>query len=70
MENACSRPHDSRELPLLAKGPSVDLPRVYDIALEAIAHGDGRVDPESLNRSTKALTESGMELDYSNSIFV
>ena len=40
----------SRELPLLANGPSAGLPRVYDIALEAISHGDGRVDPESLNR--------------------
>ncbi|HEY5285431.1 MAG TPA: cyclic beta 1-2 glucan synthetase, partial [Polyangia bacterium] len=38
----------SRELPRLSSGPSADLPRVYDIALEAISHGDGRVDPESL----------------------
>ena len=34
----------SRELPCLALGPSAGLPRVYDIALEAISHGDGRVD--------------------------
>ncbi|HEY5654623.1 MAG TPA: hypothetical protein VIS04_02200, partial [Woeseiaceae bacterium] len=40
----------SRELPRLAQGPSAGLPRVYDIALETIAHGDGRVDPESLRR--------------------
>jgi cellobiose phosphorylase len=40
----------SRELPRLAHGPSAGLPRVYDLALEAIAHGDGRVDPESLRR--------------------
>jgi hypothetical protein len=33
-----------RALPLLASGPSRGLPRVYDIALEAISHGDGRVD--------------------------
>jgi len=33
----------SRELPLLASGPSTGLPRVYDIALEVISHGDGRV---------------------------
>ncbi len=39
----------SRELPRLAKGPSTGLPRVYDIALEIISHGDGRVDPESLS---------------------
>ena len=39
----------SRELPRLLNGPSAGLPRVYDIALETIAHGDGRVDPESLS---------------------
>ena len=39
----------SRELPRLLTGPSAGLPRVYDIALETISHGDGRVDPESLN---------------------
>ncbi|HEY6009819.1 MAG TPA: cyclic beta 1-2 glucan synthetase, partial [Nitrospirota bacterium] len=38
----------SRELPRLREGPSAGLPRVYDIALETISHGDGRVDPESL----------------------
>ncbi|MFA6148578.1 MAG: glucoamylase family protein [bacterium] len=38
----------SRELPCLLDGPSAGLPRVYDIADEAISHGDGRVDPESL----------------------
>jgi cyclic beta-1,2-glucan synthetase len=40
----------SRELPRLLNGPSSGLPRVYDIALETISHGDGRVDPESLHR--------------------
>lgn len=40
----------SQELPVLESGPSAGLPRVYDIALEVIAHGDGRVDPEILNR--------------------
>ncbi len=39
----------SRELPRLLDGPSSGLPRVYDIALETISHGDGRVDPESLS---------------------
>ncbi len=39
----------SRELPRLLSGPSSGLPRVYDIALETIAHGDGRVDPETLD---------------------
>uniref|UniRef100_Q02AN2 Glycosyltransferase 36 n=1 Tax=Solibacter usitatus (strain Ellin6076) TaxID=234267 RepID=Q02AN2_SOLUE len=38
----------SRELPRLHGGASAGLPRVYDIALEIISHGDGRVDPESL----------------------
>ena len=40
----------SRELPRLAEGPSAGLPRVYDIALDAISHGDGRIDAESLSR--------------------
>ena len=40
----------SRELPRLRNGPSAGLPRVYDLALEIIAHGDGRVDPETLSR--------------------
>ena len=39
----------SRELPRLTSGPSAGLPRVYDIALETISHGDGRVDPEGLS---------------------
>ncbi|MEO8594678.1 MAG: glucoamylase family protein [Candidatus Solibacter sp.] len=38
----------SQELPRLLNGASAGLPRVYDIALEIIAHGDGRVDPENL----------------------
>jgi cellobiose phosphorylase len=39
----------SRGLPRLLNGPSAGLPRVYDIALEIISHGDGRVDPENLS---------------------
>ncbi len=39
----------SRQLPRLCSGPSASLPRVYDIALEAISHGDGRVDLDSLD---------------------
>jgi cyclic beta-1,2-glucan synthetase len=38
----------SKELPRLQNGQSAGLPRVYDLALETIAHGDGLVDPESL----------------------
>jgi hypothetical protein len=44
----------SRELPALAEGASAGLPRVYDIALETIAHGDGRVDLDSLSRFVSA----------------
>ncbi len=44
----------SRELPVLAEGASAGLPRVYDIALETIAHSDGRVDPDSLSRFVSA----------------
>ena len=40
----------SRELPPLASGPLQGQPRVYDIALEVIAHGDGRVDFDGLCR--------------------
>ncbi|MEW5302782.1 MAG: hypothetical protein WDW36_005530 [Sanguina aurantia] len=38
----------SKELPRLESGPSAEMPRVYDIALEIISHGDGRVDTSSL----------------------
>ncbi len=44
----------SRELPRLGPGPSAGLPRVYDIALETIAHGDGRIDGEGLARFVAA----------------
>ena len=44
----------SRELPRLAQGSSRGLPRVYDLALEVISHGDGRVDSEVLIRFVTA----------------
>ena len=44
----------SRELPRLANGPSAGLPRIYDIAQEIIAHGDGRCDSEILHRFVAA----------------
>ena len=44
----------SRELPTLAEGPSAGLPRVYDLAMEAVAHGDGRVDATTLSRFVAA----------------
>ncbi len=44
----------SQELPCLALGPSAGLPRVYDLALETVSHGDGRVDADSLTRFVAA----------------
>ena len=44
----------SRELPSLTHGPSAGLPRVYDLSLEAIAHGDGRIDAETISRFVAA----------------
>jgi len=44
----------SKQLPRLLRGSSAGRPRVYDIALETISHGDGRVDPESLSRFVAA----------------
>ena len=38
----------------LSEGPSAQLPRVYDLAMEAIAHGDGRVDAETISRFVAA----------------
>lgn len=52
----------SRGLPRLATGPSAGYSRVYDIALETVAHGDGRVDTESLSRFTLAY-QAVSELD-------
>ena len=39
----------SRELPRLAGGPTTSYPRVYGIALELIAHVDGRIDADSVH---------------------
>ena len=39
----------SRELPRLGTGPDAGFPRAYAIALELIAHVDGRIDSDSLN---------------------
>ncbi len=44
----------SRGLPRLKKNPSKGIPRVYDIALETISHGDGWVDTESLTNFVAA----------------
>jgi cyclic beta-1,2-glucan synthetase len=47
----------SKGLPQLARGPSAGLPRVYDLAVELIAHSDGRVDLKSLNSFSAAYQE-------------
>ncbi len=47
-------PGYSRRLPWLVNGPHRGLPRVYAIATELIAHADGRVDPDNLNRFVAA----------------
>jgi cyclic beta-1,2-glucan synthetase len=47
----------SSELPILERGASARLPRVYDIALNAISHGDGRVDQDTLSRFVQAYQE-------------
>lgn len=47
----------SRELPRLANGSTPGIPRVYELALSAISHGDGRIDPESLSRFINAYQE-------------
>ncbi|WP_235834952.1 glycoside hydrolase family 94 protein [Piscinibacter terrae] len=43
-------PGYSRELPRLRAGPQAGLPRVYDLALHAVAHGDGRLGRGTLTR--------------------
>jgi cellobiose phosphorylase len=43
-------PGYSRELPRLSSGASTGLPRVYDLALQAVAHGDGRLSRGTLTR--------------------
>jgi cellobiose phosphorylase len=44
----------SRELPRLVQGSASGLPRVYAIALEAVAHGDGRIDKAGFSRFVAA----------------
>jgi len=47
-------PGYSRELPQLRAGPSAGLPRVYDLALQTVAHGDARVGRGTLSRFVAA----------------
>lgn len=51
----------SRELPRLSNGAAAGFPRVYDIALELIAHVDGRIDSENVNHFVAAY-QSGAPL--------
>ena len=44
----------SRELPRLLTGAAAGFPRVYDLALELIAHVDGRVDAENVSHFVTA----------------
>ncbi|WP_425261131.1 GH36-type glycosyl hydrolase domain-containing protein [Massilia luteola] len=46
-----------RELPCLQDADACGSPRVYQLALELIAHGDGRLEPESLARFVAAYQE-------------
>jgi cyclic beta-1,2-glucan synthetase len=39
----------SRALPRLRSGPAAGLPRVYDLAVQAVAHGDGRLELGTLS---------------------
>lgn len=48
----------SLQLPRLDTGASSGLPRVYDIALETICHGDGRVDAKSLSQLVEAYQQT------------
>ena len=47
----------SRGLPLLKNGKQTGLPRVYEIALEIISHGDAHLDYESLTKFLRAYQE-------------
>ena len=44
----------SSELPVLGEGVNAGFPRVYDIAFNAIAHGDGQVDAHGLSSFVSA----------------
>ena len=46
--------HELPRLKYMRSGSSAGCPRVYDIALEAVAHGDGRVDADSISRFVAA----------------
>ncbi|MFA5117413.1 MAG: glucoamylase family protein [Candidatus Omnitrophota bacterium] len=43
-----------RELPHLSSGPFVGYPRVYELAMELVSHGDGRLDNQGLTEFVTA----------------
>jgi cyclic beta-1,2-glucan synthetase len=47
-------PGYSRQLPVLGSGPLRHYPRVYDLAIELVAHTDGRVDAENIAQFIRA----------------
>ncbi|OGS17214.1 MAG: cyclic beta 1-2 glucan synthetase, partial [Elusimicrobia bacterium RIFOXYA2_FULL_58_8] len=47
----------SRELPSLTRGPLAGYPRVYDLAMEIVSHGDGRLDIKGLTAFVAAYQE-------------
>ena len=49
--------HHSRDLPHLVAAPFLGYPRVYHLAIEVIAHVDGRVDRENISRFVAAYQE-------------
>ncbi|MBI3231142.1 MAG: hypothetical protein HYZ45_13515 [Burkholderiales bacterium] len=50
----------SQQLPRLQHADGSQRPRVYDIALETISHGDGRIDPEGLASFVRAYQQVTM----------
>ena len=48
----------SRELPNLTSGPLAGYPRVYDIAMEIVSHGDGRLEIKGLAAFVAAYQET------------
>ncbi|HCC46997.1 MAG TPA: cyclic beta 1-2 glucan synthetase [Elusimicrobia bacterium] len=47
----------SEELPSLTRGPLAGFPRVYELAMEIVAHGDGRLDVHGLEGFVAAYQE-------------
>ena len=43
-----------RELPYLSQGPLAGYPRVYELAMELVSHGDGRLDSQGLTEFVTA----------------